>query len=157
GRQGALYRARELHLDGRALECRGGAAARRLRRRAPYVSDGYRALGGARAVTACHMFACLTKWTVGEAHPEPSLPGLRGAGWRQSRQPAPRNPKRQDCKDNTIKELCSMKRRIAVPLIVALLLSMTIFGIASAHAKLVSSDPAAGAKLTAAPAKVTLI
>src|SRR5262245_32592487 len=50
-----------------------------------------------------------------------------------------------------------MNGRIAIALIVALLLSMTVFGIASAHAKLVSSDPAAGAKLTAAPAKVTLV
>jgi len=50
-----------------------------------------------------------------------------------------------------------MKRRIGVALILALALSLGLFGIASAHAKLVSSDPAAGAKLTAAPAKVTLV
>src|SRR5262249_50371467 len=66
GRQGALYRAWELVRDGRAVECRGGAAARRLRRRAPYVSDGYRALGGARTLTAYHVVARLTKWPVWE-------------------------------------------------------------------------------------------
>ena len=37
------------------------------------------------------------------------------------------------------------------------LLSVTLFSIASAHAKLVSSDPAAGTKLAKAPAKVTLV
>jgi copper resistance protein C len=50
-----------------------------------------------------------------------------------------------------------MKRRISIGIVIALLLSMTLFSIASAHAKLVSSDPAAGTKLTAAPAKVTLV
>ncbi len=50
-----------------------------------------------------------------------------------------------------------MKRRISIGIIIALLLSVLLFGIASAHAKLVSSDPAAGTKLTAAPAKVTLV
>jgi hypothetical protein len=50
-----------------------------------------------------------------------------------------------------------MKRRIGVGLVLALLLSVTLFSIASAHAELVSSDLAAGAKLTAAPAKVTLV
>jgi methionine-rich copper-binding protein CopC len=34
---------------------------------------------------------------------------------------------------------------------------MALFGVASAHAKLVSSDPAAGANLSAAPAKITLV
>jgi LPXTG-motif cell wall-anchored protein len=50
-----------------------------------------------------------------------------------------------------------MKRRISVGVIVALLLSLALWSVASAHAKLVSSDPAAGAKLTTAPAKVTLV
>jgi LPXTG-motif cell wall-anchored protein len=50
-----------------------------------------------------------------------------------------------------------MKRRIGVALIVALVLSLGLLGVASAHAELVSSDPAAGAKLTNAPAKVTLV
>ncbi|HNP72326.1 MAG TPA: copper resistance protein CopC [Kouleothrix sp.] len=49
-----------------------------------------------------------------------------------------------------------MTRRIAGALLIALALSLALFGVASAHAKLVSSDPAAGANLTAAPAKVTL-
>ncbi len=49
-----------------------------------------------------------------------------------------------------------MHRRI-IALIVIALLSLATFGIASAHAELASSDPAAGAKLTAAPAKVTLV
>jgi methionine-rich copper-binding protein CopC len=50
-----------------------------------------------------------------------------------------------------------MKRRISLGIIVALVLSMALWSVASAHAKLVSSDPAAGTKLTAAPAKVTLV
>src|SRR5436305_15228612 len=50
-----------------------------------------------------------------------------------------------------------MNRRIIAGLILALALSLGLLGVASAHAKLVSSDPAAGAKLTAAPAKVTLV
>jgi len=50
-----------------------------------------------------------------------------------------------------------MKRRIGVALVVALVLSLGVFGIASAHAELASSDPAAGAKLTSAPTKVTLV
>ena len=49
-----------------------------------------------------------------------------------------------------------MTRRIAGALLIALALSLALFGVASAHAKLVSSDPAAGANLTATPAKVTL-
>ena len=49
-----------------------------------------------------------------------------------------------------------MTRRIAGALLIALALSLALFGVASAHAKLVSSDPAAGANRTAAPAKVTL-
>jgi methionine-rich copper-binding protein CopC len=51
----------------------------------------------------------------------------------------------------------SMKRRIGVVAVLALALSLGLLTVASAHAKLVSSDPAAGAKLTAAPAKVTLV
>lgn len=50
-----------------------------------------------------------------------------------------------------------MNRRIGAALLIALILSLSLFGIASAHAKLVSSDPAAGAKLDKAPAKVTLV
>lgn len=50
-----------------------------------------------------------------------------------------------------------MKHRVGIALILALLLSLVSAGVASAHAKLVSSDPAAGAKLTAAPSKVTLV
>jgi len=50
-----------------------------------------------------------------------------------------------------------MKSRISIGIVIALLLSVALFSIASAHAELVSSDPAAGAKLTAAPAKVTLV
>jgi methionine-rich copper-binding protein CopC len=50
-----------------------------------------------------------------------------------------------------------MKRRITIGLLLALALSLGLLGTALAHAKLVSSLPAAGAKLTAAPAKVTLV
>src|SRR5262245_5040648 len=50
-----------------------------------------------------------------------------------------------------------MKGRISTGIVIALLLGMALMSVASAHAKLVSSDPAAGAKLTAAPAKVTLV
>lgn len=50
-----------------------------------------------------------------------------------------------------------MNRRIGAVLILALLLSFGLFSTALAHAKLVSSDPAAGAKLTAAPSKITLV
>src|SRR6266545_1599344 len=50
-----------------------------------------------------------------------------------------------------------MRQRIGVVVIIAMLLSLALFSVASAHAKLVSSDPAAGAKLTTAPAKVTLV
>jgi LPXTG-motif cell wall-anchored protein len=50
-----------------------------------------------------------------------------------------------------------MKRRMSIGIVIALLLGMLLFSVASAHAKLVSSDPAAGAKLSAAPAKVTLV
>lgn len=49
-----------------------------------------------------------------------------------------------------------MQRRIGAALVLALVLSLALFGIASAHAKLVSSEPAAGANLTKAPTKVTL-
>jgi LPXTG-motif cell wall-anchored protein len=56
-----------------------------------------------------------------------------------------------------IEEDRSMNRRISIGVVVALLLSVALFSIASAHAKLVSSDPAAGTKLTAAPTKVTLV
>ena len=50
-----------------------------------------------------------------------------------------------------------MKRHITLALAVALLLSMALFGVASAHADLESSTPAAGANLTSAPTKVTLV
>src|SRR6476469_7207202 len=50
-----------------------------------------------------------------------------------------------------------MNRRIGAGLFFALLLSLGLLGTAQAHAKLVSSDPAAGARLTAAPSKVTLV
>jgi methionine-rich copper-binding protein CopC len=50
-----------------------------------------------------------------------------------------------------------MQRRIGVGIIVALVVSMALWSVASAHAKLVSSDPAAGTKLTTAPTKVTLV
>ena len=50
-----------------------------------------------------------------------------------------------------------MKRRISIGIVIALLLSLALFNVASAHAKLVSSDPASGAKLAKAPAKVTLV
>ena len=47
-----------------------------------------------------------------------------------------------------------MKRRISIGIVLALLLSMALFSVASAHAKLVSSDPDSGAKLTQAPAVI---
>jgi methionine-rich copper-binding protein CopC len=50
-----------------------------------------------------------------------------------------------------------MKGRISLTMVIALLLSMALFSMASAHAKLVSSDPAAGTNLSAAPAKITLV
>src|SRR5207253_8882482 len=50
-----------------------------------------------------------------------------------------------------------MKRRISIGIVIALLLSVALFNSASAHAKLVSSDPAAGSKLTTAPVKITLV
>jgi methionine-rich copper-binding protein CopC len=50
-----------------------------------------------------------------------------------------------------------MKRRIGVVIVLALVLSLGMVTVASAHAKLVSSDPAAGAKLDKAPSKVTLV
>jgi methionine-rich copper-binding protein CopC len=50
-----------------------------------------------------------------------------------------------------------MNRRTCTELVLALLLSLGLFSVASAHAELVSSDPAAGAKLTTAPSKVTLV
>ena len=50
-----------------------------------------------------------------------------------------------------------MNRRTLTGLVLALMLTLGLFSVASAHAKLVSSDPAAGTKLTAAPAKVTLV
>src|SRR6476646_5510907 len=50
-----------------------------------------------------------------------------------------------------------MTRRFGVVAVLALALSLALLTVASAHAKLVSSDPAAGTKLTAAPAKVTLV
>jgi methionine-rich copper-binding protein CopC len=54
-------------------------------------------------------------------------------------------------------EINQMNRRTCVVPVLALLLSLGLFSIASAHAKLVSSNPAAGAKLTTAPSKVTLV
>ena len=50
-----------------------------------------------------------------------------------------------------------MNRRIALTLALAVALSLALFGTASAHAKLVSSTPAAGANLTAVPAKITIV
>jgi methionine-rich copper-binding protein CopC len=50
-----------------------------------------------------------------------------------------------------------MNRRITLGLLLALMVSLGLLSTALAHAKLVSSDPAAGAKLTKAPAKVTLV
>lgn len=50
-----------------------------------------------------------------------------------------------------------MNRRMNLVLVLALVLSLAAFGIASAHAKIASSDPAAGANLKAAPAKVTIV
>ena len=50
-----------------------------------------------------------------------------------------------------------MKRRISIGVVLALLLSIALFSVASAHAKLVSSDPAAGANLPKAPTTVTLV
>ncbi|MBK9710410.1 MAG: copper resistance protein CopC [Kouleothrix sp.] len=50
-----------------------------------------------------------------------------------------------------------MKRLVTIGLMLAVALSLGIMGTALAHAKLVSSEPAAGAKLTGAPSKVTLV
>jgi LPXTG-motif cell wall-anchored protein len=50
-----------------------------------------------------------------------------------------------------------MRRRVGIVIIVGIVLSLGIVNIVSAHAKLVSSDPAAGAKLSTAPSKVTLV
>src|SRR5215470_3330031 len=50
-----------------------------------------------------------------------------------------------------------MKRRIGLVMVLGLALSLAFLTVASAHAKLISSDPAAGAKLTSAPSKVTLV
>jgi LPXTG-motif cell wall-anchored protein len=50
-----------------------------------------------------------------------------------------------------------MNRRTVFGIIIVLALSLGWLGTALAHAELVSSDPAAGTKLTKAPAKVTLI
>ena len=50
-----------------------------------------------------------------------------------------------------------MNRHIGIGLILVLALSLALSSIALAHAKLVSSDPAAGTKLANAPAKVTLV
>ena len=49
-----------------------------------------------------------------------------------------------------------MNRRIVFGIIIVLALSLGLLSTAFAHAELVSSDPAAGAKLTAAPANITL-
>lgn len=50
-----------------------------------------------------------------------------------------------------------MKGRIGILVVLALVLSLSLLSVASAHAELVSSDPAAGANLTAAPSKITLV
>jgi LPXTG-motif cell wall-anchored protein len=50
-----------------------------------------------------------------------------------------------------------MKRRIDLVVVLGLALSLAFLTVASAHATLVSSDPVAGAKLTSAPSKVTLV
>lgn len=50
-----------------------------------------------------------------------------------------------------------MNRRHSIGLFLVLALSLVLFSTALAHAKLVSSDPAAGAKLAKAPTKVTLV
>ena len=50
-----------------------------------------------------------------------------------------------------------MNRHIGIGLILVLALCLALSSTALAHAKLVSSDPAAGAKLAKAPAKVTLV
>lgn len=50
-----------------------------------------------------------------------------------------------------------MNRRTVFGIIIVLALSLGWLGTALAHAELVSSDPAAGTKLTKAPAKVTLV
>jgi methionine-rich copper-binding protein CopC len=50
-----------------------------------------------------------------------------------------------------------MNRRHGIGLMIVLALSLVLLSTALAHAKLVSSDPTAGAKLAKAPAKVTLV
>jgi methionine-rich copper-binding protein CopC len=55
-----------------------------------------------------------------------------------------------------LRRISIMRRRIGLLVGIGLLLSLALVSVVSAHAKLVSSDPATGAKLTAAPAKITL-
>jgi LPXTG-motif cell wall-anchored protein len=55
------------------------------------------------------------------------------------------------------KEVSNMSQRIMIRIVLALLLSLGLVSVASAHAELVSSDPAAGARLDKAPTKVTLV
>ena len=50
-----------------------------------------------------------------------------------------------------------MNRRTVFGIIIVFALAFGLFSTALAHAELVSSDPAAGAKLTKAPAKITLV
>jgi methionine-rich copper-binding protein CopC len=50
-----------------------------------------------------------------------------------------------------------MNRRRGLTIVLALALSLLFLTVAAAHAELVSSNPAAGARLAAAPAKVTLV
>lgn len=50
-----------------------------------------------------------------------------------------------------------MNRRTVFGIIIVLALAFGLLSTALAHAELVSSDPAAGAKLTKAPAKITLV
>jgi copper resistance protein C len=50
-----------------------------------------------------------------------------------------------------------MNRRTIAGLILVLLLALGRMSVALAHAELVSSDPTAGARLTSAPAKITLV
>jgi len=50
-----------------------------------------------------------------------------------------------------------MNRRTSLAIIAVLALSLALLRTALAHAELASSDPAAGARLTKAPAKVTLV
>jgi LPXTG-motif cell wall-anchored protein len=50
-----------------------------------------------------------------------------------------------------------MRRSTIITLLAAICLSLALFATALAHAELVSSDPKAGANLTSAPSKITLV